>query len=649
MSAFAGFVSLGGPGVPPGTEERLRQGLVGAGLGRVAVRRFDRGVFVFRQRIVTPEDHTERQPSVGAEGRLLSMFDGRLDNRGDLLAALGLHGASATRMPDGEIVRTAYERWGEEAVPRLLGDFAWAVWNGRDGRLLLARDHDINRSLFYGLGDGFVAFATGYRPLLALPDLAREVDELAVADLLLTCPDDSDRSFYKGIAWVGAAERVVVGEAGVRRDRVWEPAPRPPLRLPRDGDYVEAARAVFDEAVACRLRTAGSVVASVSGGLDSSAIAATAARLRAPAMVHGLCVVPQRDAVVWSDSYRYADERPFVASLAASCANLEVEYLETTTAQPFELDPQGLFLDAGMPLRGPSNSGWFRPMYLRAAELGATTLLQGDFGNFTVSLNGFERLAALRDGGRWLTLAWEFAALRRTLPASRWHHLVRQQVAAVLPRRLREGVRRMRGKQPPPFQGMLLNPDFIRSASLVERHERHGVTAQDFATADGIMVVLRYALQRSRMQVEGRAALRTACGLVPSTPLADRRLIDFCLSLPSEQFLHGGVWRRLARRAFADRLPPDITGNLRRGAQNADWHQRLTPHRAALAAELERLEAVPLAGKLLDLPGMKEILASWPDDPAAVGGDGRLYRTKFFRALHVGQFLGWLDGGNRPP
>jgi asparagine synthase (glutamine-hydrolysing) len=648
MSAFAGFVSIG-TDVPPGTAERLSKGLDGKGLGKAVVRRFDQGVFVFRQRVLSPEDRYERQPSVGADGHVLSMFDGRLDNRSEVLDALGLHSPSHLPVPDGEIVRAAYQRWEEDTVPRLLGEFAWAVWNARDGRLMLARDHSQNRALFFSNGDGFTAFATGYRPLLALPQIPRDIDDLAIADLLLTSPDESGRSVYKAISWVGAAERVVVTASSVRRDRFWEPAPRPMLRLPRDADYLDAARGVFEAAVACRLRVAGPVVSSVSGGLDSSSVAATAACRVAPGIVHGLCIVPVAGAYLSVREHEYADERPFVAALAMQHPNLQVEYLESTEVRPFELDPRQLFLESGAPLRAPSNAAWFLPMLHRAAELGATTLLRGDLGNLTFSAEGFTRLSALRQGGAWLTLAREFAALRLSLPSRSWRVLARYQTLALLPDRVRAELRRIRRHRSPPLSRnpVFLNPDFVQDAGLDARNTHHGVSRRDFWAANGMASLLRYVLQRSRMQVESSAALRGMTGVTSSDPFSDRRVIDFCLSLPPDQFLRNGEWRRLARGAFADRLPTEIIENRKRGAQNTDWHTRLTPYRPTLAAELERLSGSGLATRILDVPRMKHILAGWPDDPRAVEGDGQLYRVSLLRALHVGQYLRWIDGGNR--
>lgn len=643
MSGFAGFVAFDGGSPPYGVDARFRSGLDGKGLGALTLRRVGSGIFACRQRILSPEDRYERQPCIGADGAIVSMFDGRLDNRGELLDALGLTSPVSQPIPDGDIVRAAYERWGEDAVPRLLGDFAWAVWNQRDNRLMLARDSARNRSLLFSRGDGFVAFSTDYRPLLALPEIPRDLDEIAIADILLTSPDESGRSLYKAISWVGPAERIMVTPDGVTRDRFWEPGPRPTLRLARDADYVDAARAVFDQAVACRLRIAGPVVTTVSGGLDSSAVAATAARQCAPGIVHGLCAVPADGVTLPVRPHEYADERPFVATLAARHSNLQVEYLSSLASRPLEMDPRGQFLATGVAMRSPSNTAWFMPLLDRAAALGATTLLQGDFGNYTFSADGFARLDVLRREGAWIKLVREILALRRTVAPSVWRGLARGQISRALPTWLPVRRRRWASTIPP----TLLNPDFLHSAGLEGRFGREGALRQNLLVSDTIASVLRYVLFRSRMQTDAVLALRTMTGITSSDPFSDRRIFEFCLSLPDEQFLSKGIWRRLSRRAFADRLSPEIITNYRRGAQNADWHARLNPSRDALEAQVERLERSALASRILNVPRIRELSRQWPTDPATLTGDSVPFRVQLLRVLHVGQFLDWTEGGNR--
>ena len=645
MTCFAGVVALGRGTLASGTERRLTAALDEQLVQPARVVRVSGGVFVCRQRILSPEDRSEAQPGLGCDGKAVSMFDGRLDNRGELIERLGLGGTDAA-IPDGVLVIKAYERFGTEAPRHLLGDFAWALWDQRENRLMLARDHSHQRALFYARGDGFVAFSTSYRPLLALPEVPRDVDELAVAEMLLTAPESGDRSFYRAIRHVTSAARVLIDDSAVRSDTLWRPAMQGDA-LPRpDVEHVEAMRSVFDSAVRSRLRIEGPIVCSVSGGLDSSAIAATAARQFPERMIKGLCKVPVAGAAEPVAADRYADERPLVDDLAASYPNLDIEYLSSSEVESFEIDPAHFFLQAGVPIRAPSNAAWFMGVNHRARELGAATLLQGGWGNLTISADGMDHLSALREDGRWWALARELRALKRTLPANVWRGIARYTLTRTLPDSVRRRLLAMRDQSPAWLRNTAINPDFYHAERLEQRCLEHSVLALEPLASGGRHAVARYLIERSRMQIEGHGALRAMTGITRSDPFSDRRVVDLALATPGALFLVGGIHRSFARQVFADRLPSALLGNTRRGAQNGDWHARLAPHRDMLAAELDRLDRSRLASRLLDLPKLKKVMEAWPKDRDAGGQVSPRYRAMMLRSLHVGQFLRWVEGGN---
>jgi asparagine synthase (glutamine-hydrolysing) len=128
-------------------------------------------------------------------------------------------------------------------------------------------------------------------------------------------------------------------------------------------------------------------------------------------------------------------------------------------------------------------------------------------------------------------------------------------------------------------------------------------------------------------------------GIDMRDPTADRRLIEFCLSVPLEQYVADGVPRALARRAFADRLPKAVIEERRKGYQAVDWHERVTAARDRLGEELERLDACAPAAKALDVAKLRKLLDNWP-----TGGWERdevmmPYRLALLRGLSAGHFL----------
>jgi asparagine synthase (glutamine-hydrolysing) len=119
------------------------------------------------------------------------------------------------------------------------------------------------------------------------------------------------------------------------------------------------------------------------------------------------------------------------------------------------------------------------------------------------------------------------------------------------------------------------------------------------------------------------------------------------LAVPTEQFLHDGMPRALARRALADRLPKQVLEEMRSGLMMVDWHEALTAARDEVIDELDRLEASPAAATTLDLPRLRRLTENWPSG----GWEQREvlvhYRYALLRAIAVGHFLRRATGSNR--
>ena len=118
-----------------------------------------------------PEDRFDRGPVTGGGGRWTLIGDLRLDNRPELCEALAIEPARAALLSDAAVAMAAFERWEDEAISRLLGDFALALWDRDRARLLLARDFIGQRPLHYHRGAGFFAFASMAKGLHVLPQV----------------------------------------------------------------------------------------------------------------------------------------------------------------------------------------------------------------------------------------------------------------------------------------------------------------------------------------------------------------------------------------------------------------------------------------------------------------------------------------------
>ncbi len=212
------------------------------------------------------------QPVTSDHGWRL-VADVRLDDRQRLASTLGRRPESG----DEEVLLAAYERWGADCASHLVGDFAFALWDGGERTLLLARDPIGVRPLFWTAIDQGIAFASDLRGLLPLLPAPPPLDEIALGDYLLFGRNlHTERTVYVGIERLPPAQAMLVNDHGARRWRTWRLEDQP-AEVPRDADEIPL---VFSDllrtAVTDRLREVAAVGVLMSGGLDSTTVAALA-------------------------------------------------------------------------------------------------------------------------------------------------------------------------------------------------------------------------------------------------------------------------------------------------------------------------------------------------------------------------------------
>lgn len=636
MSVIAGLIRFSGEPVAAADLASAAARVAAPGVKEAKFWAEGPAALVVCQRIVTPEDLAERQPWVGGGGKLVLVYDGRLDNREELAAALNISLTQCETVPDGLLLLRALERWGEAALPRCIGDFALALWDKQNRRLLLARDQMGSRALYYHQGAGFVAFATSYRALLALPGVPKKIDELGIADFLIFNWNHPVTTLYQDVRRVPMASIAVFDHSGLRLHRYWTPDPERRLRLGSDQEYAEAAREQLERAVACRLRALAPVASAMSGGLDSSAIAITAARLLAPKRLLTVTSVPPEDLDLppqrpgWHN-----DERPYVQAIAALYPNIDLVLADSRTPHWLEIDPTPFFDAGGLPASNPNNIGWLAPGYQRVSEAGGSVLLDGVGGNSVWSWDGRRSLADLFRRGQWLRLARElYLCGRRDEAIGRnWQALVRGEILSpLLPPTLKQLRRRLRtGAEL--WSDFIINPDFADEIGLFQRYS----SARDIHSPNSLKLRL-LALDRQVHRGDFSTPFRALTGIERRFPLLDIRLLAFCLAIPDEQYLKDGVQRRLPRLALADRLPSAVLEKDRMGMQNPEILHRLQATRHGLIDEIEALKQVPLAVRCIDLPRLARIALAWELDPFKLALPPR--------ALHVARFLRWAEQGN---
>jgi asparagine synthase (glutamine-hydrolysing) len=644
MTAFAGILTFADRPLNKQTEEILCRALTARRRGRISVSRSRHALFIQPAAAVGAVDRPPR-PFRGGQG--LYAASARLANRDELGAVLGLSPGELARTNDAELLLSIVERPGDAGLARCVGAFAFALWDEEARCLTLGRDCLGNKALFYHRGRDFVAFATTPGVLLALPDVPRQIDEIALAHFLALNLDDGQCTLYRGIDRVPSRTVVRIDSAGAAHRKYWSPNFDAAPNL-RDEDYIAQARALLDQAVAAAIKDTPNVAISLSGGLDSSAIAATAARLGVAQSITGFTLVPPAGMHVDFGPYKYVDERDKVAALARMYPHLDVRLITPATLLPVELDSTRFFAQTALPQVNPASDGPFSAVGDAAVAAGHRVLLVGVRGNHGLSWWGRLALPALLRAGMWRALHHELREAARQSQHSLARTLAREVLMPIMPAALSRAVNRFRGRDPDSVaQHSALNPAFVAEHQLARQWQADGFDSW-FGVRGWTAAPHRAACLFDTYQI-GRdlaAMSEELDGYEIRDPLADRRLLEFVLAVPEEKFRSAGIQRTFARRVLADRLPPEILNESRRGAQVVDWFCRLQVRRDAIAAEIERLDSSPLARCIIDVPRLKRLMTEWPADAQSAQVRRADYMLALARGVHVGQFIRWVEGAN---
>lgn len=641
MTALAGYWSFDGrPGAEQRCEAMLRsQQIYGPEAPAVA----GDGAIALGQRLFASGPGPRRRETVAAGETTLLVADARLDNRRELGDALGIGAAELGSLTDSGLMLRALERWEDEAVGRLDGNFAFAFWDSRRRRLLLGRDFLGDRPLHYSRGRGFLAFASMPKGLHALPEIPPAPDREAVAAFLALIPEDGSETFFRGIEKVRPGEMVEVTRDGLKATRWWRPSLEP-LRLGSADDYAEGLRDHMDRAVAVRLRgSETSVAAHLSGGLDSSTVAATAARLMAPSggRVSAFTSVPREGYDSSAVTNAFADEGPHAAEVAAMYPNMD-HMLVRNGGSPFA-DLDRMYFLYERPFLNLCNGVWMHRIMDLAREQGHRVMLSGARGNLSFSFEGLPLLTQLLSSGRLLRLARESAALVRN--GTRVGTIAAQTFGPFLPVPLWEAISRLRGKGRKLTDYSAISPEAAGAFRIAERAAERGLDTSYRPRRDGVETRL-WALRRVDTGNYNKGSL-AGWGIDVRDPTADRRLVEFCLRVPPDQYLRNGIRRAMARNAFADRLPARIVNERLKGYQAADWHEGLVAAREELGGELERIEACGEAGATVDHGAMRALAGTLPEGGWHKPGVTQRYRLALLRGVSAGHFIRKAAGSNR--
>lgn len=284
----------------------------------------------------TYEAEYENQPAT-IDNKVWITCSARIDDRENLVNKLGMkREIDLTKTPDSELILHAYRTWGEDCLKHLLGDFAFVIWDNRDKKLFCARDRFGMRQLYFTHTNNSFILCNSLNTIRQYPQVSKKLNDKAIAGFLLFGDHtwlDKSLTVYEKITSLLPAHKLIFFNGKVEIERYWDiPSDLPLLRYRNRSDYLEHFQDIFKTAIKDRLRNS-SIAISMSGGMDSSSIAA---------MANGIIKENKNDKTklqavtsVYNRLFASSNER-YYAGIVSKHLNIPIDYLPADDYPFFE-------------------------------------------------------------------------------------------------------------------------------------------------------------------------------------------------------------------------------------------------------------------------------------------------------------------------
>ncbi len=575
---------------------------------------YDNRIFLgYSSKYITPESKSEKLPYYSEFAGLAITSDAIIDNRNDLIQQLNLDRVKHPVITDSELILAAYQKWGEHCPNHLIGDYSFVIWDSHKNELFCARDHVGKRTLYYYHQNDIFAFSTAMNPLREIKDEKNEFNELWITNFLsmpgVAHDFDCDQTVYKNIYQLLSAHSMKVSVRGIELKKYWFPLEGKKIRFKSDQEYDEAFLDVFGEAVNCRLRSIGSVGVMMSGGLDSGSVACLAAKqLKARGeSLKAFSSIPYSDYQDWCSKSAIANELPYIEAIKNYAGNIDLTYCECKNKNSLS-EIERLIEILEQPYKIIENSFWYDEIARLSAENGCSVLLDGQFGNLSISFGDFfVHALSLFKSAKFVSLLKEIRGY------SQLYQLGKADVGADV----------LKSFSPYWFKRMFYhfkqrtydnktylptNPDLYTKWNVNERFQKEGWGLYPYPDYDLHQMRKRILRPQSYTHL---GALETMVslnyGIAKRDPTRDKRVIEFCLNIPGDQLVRDGQERYLIRKSMKGILPESVRLNyMVRGQQSADWIQRIAPewgsftHKLNTMLEYEELQSYLNINKLKD-------------------------------------------------
>lgn len=556
------------------------------------------------------------------------LLGSRFFNKENLSALL-----NAGTLDESELLLHAYRKWGISFPRYIEGDFFFVLWDCRAGRIVIGCDTEGGFPVFYSQHGKSLYFSGELRSLLAEMPVKPRVNERHLAQRLSLTAAGEESTLFENVFHLIPGTVLVFEQGHITLNDYWQPENIPMLHLKDSREYADGLLEVLTQAIRVRLPGGSSSVGSMlSGGLDSSSVTSVAAELlqKENRRLYAFTAVPQ--CPVNDLPGRFCDEGPAAATVAEMKPNIDHILVRHGKHSVFSM--MDLFGAEQMgPITNPPNYDWLYEICLQAQNLKIESIITGDSGNISISYDGKRALSILASSGRFGALM-KLAPVMHSGNGNSWPGIAYAIFSSWIPTGIDRFINKTRKESVCLSEYSLINPEFAM---------RNNVESLFFKGKDDFRLKRIKYLRRPETGAVNNVFWKIT-GVRKLDPTADRKVVEYCLSVPVEKYIENGVSRSLIRNAMLGRLPEQVRTERRLGLQAADMAIHFKKEREEALAELARMKQVDLVAKALDLRKMEQMMNWSGEQIASNRGDLNSWR-KLIRAFSVGRFLRQLEDG----
>lgn len=274
----------------------------------------------------TNEAQYENQPAT-LDREVWITCSARIDDRVNLVNKLGMKKEiNLDKTPDSELILYAYRKWGEDCLEHLLGDFAFVIWDNRNKKVFCARDRFGMKQLYFSKVHNSLILSNSLNTINQHPSISRKLNDKSIAGFLLYGDHtwlDKSLTVFEDVTSLLPAHKLIFQNGKIKTQKYWDISSNLPLiKYQKESDYLDHFREIFKTAVEDRIRTP-SIAISMSGGMDSTSIAATIRELEKENRIKGL----NMQAITSVYDQLFASKERYYAKLAAEHLNIPIKYL----------------------------------------------------------------------------------------------------------------------------------------------------------------------------------------------------------------------------------------------------------------------------------------------------------------------------------